>query len=275
LEESQIRERLRQGQLSPDTFYWKEGMPEWRPLREIVFLEPPGPPFRLQVSLDPWTTLLKASLALKAFLALLLLSFVVVLPFLFDFHFALVIYRAMGFILRGILFVGGVVAIPMMIFFFIWIYRIQKNCRGFADGLRFTPSFAVGGWFIPLACFVYPFLVMEESWKVSGDPANWKRQKGSVLVRFWWVFWLLSSIVNCVVLLLPKEEGISVIRGFGAVSSDLLVIISLALTFALVSDITGKQKCIVGLTNKALLAPSPGDLQPNSSSSDDGESADW
>ena len=44
-DEVQVRVMLREGTLTPETLYWSDGMPEWRPLSELPSPKPPPPVF--------------------------------------------------------------------------------------------------------------------------------------------------------------------------------------------------------------------------------------
>ena len=59
--------------------------------------------------------------------------------------------------------------------FLKWIYRAYKNIQGFgAEGLRFSPGWAVGYYFIPILSLIRPVQVMSEIWRASDDPKNWQ-----------------------------------------------------------------------------------------------------
>ena len=77
--------------------------------------------------------------------------------------------------------------------FLFWIYRANVNCHGFgAKNMRFSPRWSIGYFFIPILNLFEPYLAMKEIWRVSTDPAAWRQEKGSALVVWWWVFWLIT-----------------------------------------------------------------------------------
>src|SRR5205809_7873998 len=50
----------------------------------------------------------------------------------------------------------------------IWQHRAQANARALThDGTEFTPGWAVGWWFIPIANLFKPFQTVRELWKAS------------------------------------------------------------------------------------------------------------
>ncbi len=86
------------------------------------------------------------------------------------------------------------VAVGSLILLLVWTRRANQNVRALgASGLRFTPGGAVGWYFVPIAWFWKPYQAMTEIWKASARPADWKHQRGSVLLGWWWGLWLLAS----------------------------------------------------------------------------------
>jgi hypothetical protein len=83
--------------------------------------------------------------------------------------------------------------------FIVWMWRAAKDNEALGRrGARFGPGWAIGSWFIPLANFVIPVMMMQGLWRGS-DPAigrddEWKYAQGSGLVGLWWTFWVLQSI---------------------------------------------------------------------------------
>jgi len=75
-----------------------------------------------------------------------------------------------------------------------WIYRANHNARqlGAAD-MRFTPGWAVGWYFIPIAWFWKPYQAMTELWRASVNPSDWGAVPVSPLLRWWWGLWIVPS----------------------------------------------------------------------------------
>lgn len=89
------------------------------------------------------------------------------------------------------------------VFFLLWIYRVYRNLPALgAAGLKFTPRWAVGGFFVPFLNLVRPFQVMSEIWQVSSAVADlrndtdWKDVPLPVLLRIWWGSWLLGNFLS-------------------------------------------------------------------------------
>ena len=75
-----------------------------------------------------------------------------------------------------------------------WIYRANYNARqlGAAD-MRFTPGWAVGWYFIPIAWFWMPYLAMREIWRASVNPSDLGAAPVWPLLRWWWGLWIVPS----------------------------------------------------------------------------------
>ena len=229
--EQEVQAMLSSGRIPEDTIYWKEGMSDWRPLRELfppvppaplVVPAPPGrsgelspyappsvdpvpappvlPPGRYSFTKNPrgLTRLLKVMLGINGVILLLSLWG--------DFS---QLQLANGGPItpeaanandtrQGIL--GTLIAIsyyPTVLVFGMWIYRANLNCRGFGvDRMQFTPGWAVGWYFIPFANLVLPFQVMKEIWKVSSNPRHWQSEAGSPLLGWWWGLWISRNILT-------------------------------------------------------------------------------
>jgi len=100
--------------------------------------------------------------------------------------------------------VGGlqfVVWVGTVIAFCLWTHRVSRNLPALGGrGLKYTPGWAVGWYFIPVANFVVPIFVMREIWRES-DPAqrhldSQGGKSASPLVAWWWgtyaIRWILS-----------------------------------------------------------------------------------
>ncbi len=83
--------------------------------------------------------------------------------------------------------VGGAIAVPM------WMHRAFRNLPALgAQRLSWSPGWAAGGWFIPLANFVIPFLVMRELSAHAGG----QQERPWPLMPVWWGMWLGASALQ-------------------------------------------------------------------------------
>jgi hypothetical protein len=138
--------------------------------------------------------------------------------------------------------------------FLKWIYRAYKNVRGFgAEGLRFSPGWAVGYYFIPILSLFRPAQVMSEIWRASYDPRNWTRSPGTWLIATWWTLFLLYSGVTQVSLQLGIQASTNDQWTLAAVFAILGDFFSLPLTIVLlrlVTEIYKRQKELVEGANR-------------------------
>lgn len=79
--------------------------------------------------------------------------------------------------------------------FAFWIYRMQSNtfALGVLD-LQYTPAWAVGWNFVPIANLWIPYHVMREIWCANRNPAGWQFDTPSRFLILWWLLWLASIV---------------------------------------------------------------------------------
>lgn len=75
-----------------------------------------------------------------------------------------------------------------------WIHRVNQNARQLgATDMHFTPGWAVGWYFVPIAWFWKPYQAMTEIWRASRNPADWRGETVSPLLPWWWFLWIVPS----------------------------------------------------------------------------------
>lgn len=76
----------------------------------------------------------------------------------------------------------------------MWQHRAHSNAGELSGGgLHFSPGWAVGWWFVPIADLWMPFRTVRELWKGSHGPA-WQGIRTWGLIGWWWALWLVSWI---------------------------------------------------------------------------------
>jgi hypothetical protein len=90
--------------------------------------------------------------------------------------------------------IGGLAFVATVIVWCIWQHHTQANAVVLSGGgLRFTPGWAVGWWFIPIANLWKPFQSVRELWKASHG-GGWQTIATWSLLGWWWATWLLGSL---------------------------------------------------------------------------------
>ena len=75
-----------------------------------------------------------------------------------------------------------VVVLLTTVSFLAWIYRAHKNLKALgAMDLKYSPGWAIGGFFVPLLNMVRPYQVVTEIWKARASEAH--RSRGTVWGR--------------------------------------------------------------------------------------------
>lgn len=100
----------------------------------------------------------------------------------------------------GIALISGLVVFILLI---IWLNHAYKAAvsRG-AQSQAWSPGWAVGGWFIPLANFVIPKLVINEVDRMSRpellEPigTSWRSMRRTTISDLWWVFYIGGIVVS-------------------------------------------------------------------------------
>jgi hypothetical protein len=95
----------------------------------------------------------------------------------------------------------GIVAIlayvSTVVVFSMWVYRASSNVHALGSpGLRFTPGWAVGWYFVPIANLWKPYQAMKEIWRASKNPSNWQAETTSKGLGWWWFWWIITGIAG-------------------------------------------------------------------------------
>jgi hypothetical protein len=74
--------------------------------------------------------------------------------------------------------------IVAMVMFLVWFYRARVNAKGHGWPQRLAPGWAIGGWFVPVVNFWFPFQIMVDIWR-AGLPEQ-ARTSIAILPGIWW-----------------------------------------------------------------------------------------
>jgi hypothetical protein len=65
--------------------------------------------------------------------------------------------------------------------------------------LTFSPGWAIVWWFVPVANFVAPFMVMYELYNASRAPETWKSRSPPIIAILWWGATLSAAAIGLVI----------------------------------------------------------------------------
>lgn len=84
-----------------------------------------------------------------------------------------------------------------IVFFSMWIYRAAANIVAAGTvGFDYTPGWAVGWYFVPLANLYNPYPAMRQIWNASHGGQGDQLERPAGLLAIWWGTWLLANIAS-------------------------------------------------------------------------------
>jgi len=148
-----------------------------------------------------------------------------------------------------------------------WIYRARECLDALsAVGMRFSPGWSIGWYFVPFANLWKPFRAMAEIWKASQTPQAWKDQPTPGLLRWWWGLWLLVSLLGQTVSrLAPHARTLEQLQGLSLLSvADSATHVALAATLTVIMErIDGMQRAhFADLSQAAVTAATGAEVKP-------------
>lgn len=272
-EEEEVLSLWSRGLIRPDALYWKDGMSEWEPLADYLhetYGDAPAPPVAQPGADESGGYVFARDPAwLTAFLVVMLwvslgsevvsiASDAAQLSLLKQPFFTPDAVEAND-ARQGLVGIGYILVFLVTAFTFLkWVYRATLNSQGFgAVGMRCTPGWAVGCYFVPFLNLVRPYQVMKELWQISQDPKTWQLQDGSPLLGWWWGLWLVSGALGQLVFRLSREadtiEELRTLTTLSIVASAVAIPLTL-LALTIVRTIAARQR--------ALVEPSPTEEGP-------------
>ncbi|MFD8531643.1 protein kinase [Streptosporangium canum] len=77
----------------------------------------------------------------------------------------------------------------------LWFFRVRVVAERLAPGrLRYRPSMAVYGWFIPIANLWLPKQIADDIWHASSPPGRGGTTAPAGLLHTWWALWLVTFL---------------------------------------------------------------------------------
>jgi Domain of unknown function (DUF4328) len=94
-----------------------------------------------------------------------------------------------------LLWLPSLVSQATIVLWLVWQHRMTANLWARdPNGLRITPGWAVGWWFIPIANLWKPFQAVRELWKASHGGGAWQSLRTWPVIGWWWAIWMLSLV---------------------------------------------------------------------------------
>lgn len=138
------------------------------------------------------------------------------------------------------------------ILFCMWIHRAHRNLPSLgASGLKYSPWWAVGGFFVPFLNLVRPFQVTTEIWKASdpttdvNDSVAWQSAPTSPFIISWWVLFLISGLLGNLILRLSLQAetlGEMLTKSWVAFATDIVEIPAAILLILVIRNIDLRQE---------------------------------
>jgi len=261
--EEEARRLWKEGLMPNGTIYWQEGMPDWKPVTEWLGEHPDAVEELVRDQSHPepaaYHFLRDPSRLTKFLQQLLFVSILVACIALVDDLAEYVQVRTgkatpdqvvdndpvqgiVGLLQSGLGLVTGIT-------FLKWVYRAYKNIQGFgAEDLRYSPSWAVAYYFMPILGLIRPVQVMNEIWRASEDPRDWRHRPGSWLIGSWWTLFLVYALITQISLQLAIQASNNDQWNFAAIMAILGDLFSIPLSIAalrLVTEVFRRQKALV------------------------------
>lgn len=144
------------------------------------------------------------------------------------------------------------VALLTAVCFLAWIYRAYLNLKSLgATDLKYSPAWAIGGFFVPALNIVRPYQVIREIWKSSApagrrstDPL-WTREQTPLVIVVWWGSWLASGFLDSLAAFMffgATGSGQLLVAARYRLTCDVISIAAAALAIAVVLRINARQE---------------------------------
>ncbi len=95
--------------------------------------------------------------------------------------------------------IGLSVGVPAIILSMMWVYRANGNARALgAQGMKYSPAWSVGWFFVPLAGLFMPYFVIKEIWQASRPigSGQWRMAFVSPILPAWWTVCVVSGMIR-------------------------------------------------------------------------------
>jgi Domain of unknown function (DUF4328) len=110
--------------------------------------------------------------------------------------------RTADMLVRDLATAAAGITIATVTVWLLWQYRAELNARALSPSgqFSFTPGWAIGWWFIPIASLWMPFQAVRELWKASGGAPDWPELPTWRVIGWWWASWIAGLSIAYIAL---------------------------------------------------------------------------
>jgi len=144
-----------------------------------------------------------------------------------------------------------ILMVPTGVVWLVWQHRAHANLLSLGvQGTRFTPGWAVGWWFIPIANLGKPYQAVRELWRASSPDAletDWKQQPTWPVIPWWWATWIGEGILGSSANALrnePASISALVTSSWLLLVADIVTVVSAVLAIKVVTGIGRRQEAL-------------------------------
>jgi len=150
---------------------------------------------------------------------------------------------------NGFVAAFGVLELAVFVLLIIWMFRAAKNTELWnSQRARWTPGWAIGGWFIPVANFVIPFLVFAGIWRRS-EPDSPDRARLPFVVWFWWFLFVAGELAVRIDPTVTTKSALDA-RDSAHIVGFVLLAISAGMLIVVVRRLSATQQRLAGGTGQ-------------------------
>jgi hypothetical protein len=92
-----------------------------------------------------------------------------------------------------------------------WIYSAANaNYESGAEGLKYTPAWSVGWFFVPVMNIFKPYFALKEHYFARLKVNGWPSRNAMTTFHLWWGSWVASNLLSNRSLRISMEDDLSV-----------------------------------------------------------------
>lgn len=149
------------------------------------------------------------------------------------------------YILETLVGIVGIIA------FVVWVHGTNKGLRLLGKtGLKHSPGWAAGGFFVPFYNLAHGFRVVKELWMAS-DPghatgSSWQSAKSTSLIGWWWGLLIVFRISSYIIQQSPMESASQLTTFYSSAKIlDLIGIVDAILAIVLIARMEKRRRELI------------------------------